>query len=415
MLIFWVPMLASSFAALVIGAANLNAQPSAADPQQALPPVADDEPKVQTFEEALQQDAEDYAKRFNVTVIDARRRLQAMRDTASTRQELQETFGPRLTGISIEHVPELKILVRLTGDTPVPDRSVTAAGMTVPIQFRTGAQSTLAQLRAASDRHHASIKTLIPQMQGIGIDTRTGELVVVVNAVGAAAAAILTREAELEALTGVPIRIRAIDGVERNSDVRGGSRVASSAGGLCTSGFVVKDTTNRTGVITAAHCADVLTYYNPNNTQIPLAFVGGWGSSTQDVQVHVSNYIERPEFYVDTAKTTVRRPVGQYALSATWPGDNACHRGETTGASCSMVEYVYYRPEAHVCGGYCSDTWVTVFGPHCAGGDSGGPVYDLNLARGIQKASSFSSGGMCNYYIYMSLDYLPSGWSLLNG
>ena len=70
---------------------------------------------------------------------------------------------------------------------------------------------------------------------------------------------------------------------------------------------------------------------------------------------------------------------------------------------------------AHLCGGYCNATSVTVLGPNCGGGDSGGPVYDLDLGRGLLKAGNYSSSGSCNYYIYMSLDYLPSGWSLLLG
>jgi hypothetical protein len=149
-------------------------------------------------------------------------------------------------------------------------------------------------------------------------------------------------------------------------------------------------------------------------TEIPLTLVGSWGYGSQDVQINTSAYVERPEFYDNTAKTTVRRPVGSYTRTATRGGDSACHRGETTGASCSFVELIDYQPPHDKCGGYCYATWVTVTGPNCKGGDSGGPVYDWDLARGLLKGTHGTTTS-CYYYYYMSMDYLPSGWSLLLG
>jgi hypothetical protein len=381
----------------------------------------DESARVQTPEEALTQDAEDYARRVGVTVEEARRRLVAGRGSVATTDRLRETYGSRLAGISIEHSPRYQIVVLLTGDAPVAAETLSAGGMSVPIVFKTGAKSTHAQLLAALERHDKAIRSLLPGAQGMGIDSRTGELVVIVNAVGAVAVtAALAKDAELETLTGVPIRVRAIDGVDMDTDVRGGSRyLGTGADGkryICTTGFSVKDTSGRTGVVTAAHCEDgSATYYNPNGTSIPLSWIGQWGYGTQDVQVQVSSYVERLEFYVDTNKTMVRRPVGSYARTATRVGDNACRRGETTGGSCSFVEMINYQPPPERCGGYCNPTWVSVTGPTCAGGDSGGPVYDGDLARGIIKGQSTSSTGTCNFYYYMSLDYLPTGWSLLLG
>jgi hypothetical protein len=380
----------------------------------------DEAPRVQTSEEALEQEAQGYAQAVGVGADEAKRRVLAMRDLRAVKERIQQTHGGRLAGIATEHSPQLQISVLLTGDAAVPAESVSAGGLTVPVVYRTGARSTIQQLRAALKQHEAAIRTLLPTTQGLGISTKSGELVVIVNAAGAAAATALARDAELETLTGVPVRIRTMAGTGGNMDVRGGSRVegvdpADGRRKVCTTGFVIKNTASTTGVATAAHCPNGLTYYNPNMTQIPLSFVTEDGTGSEDVQVHTSAYVERPEFYVDTAKTQVRRPVGSYALYATWEGDSACHRGETTGASCSMVEYVFYQPAHRDCGGYCNDTYVTVIGPHCAGGDSGGPVYELELARGLLKGGFTSTSGVCEYYWYMPIEFLPSGWSLLLG
>lgn len=368
---------------------------------------------VQTLEEAIEQDAQGYSRSVGVSLDEARQRIRAIRELRTVKMRLQQTHGSRLAGIATEHAPKLQVSVLLTGDTAVPSENVSAGGLNVPIVFRTGARSTVEQLRVASKEHAAAIRVLLPNLQGTAISSRTGELVAIVTATGAAATAALAKDAELEALTGVPIRVRAVDGTDQDMDVRGGSKVTG-----CTSGFVVKNTSGTTGVATAAHCGNSITYYNPNGTSIPLTMVAGseYGYGSQDVQIHTSAYVERAEFYVNTEKTQVRRPVGSYELYATWEGDNACHRGETTGASCSFVEYVFYRPSPpDRCGGYCADTYVAVTGPRCGSGDSGGPVYDLDLARGLLKGGNYSSTNTCNYYFYMPMDYLSSGWTLLLG
>ena len=411
---------------ILLTASGALAQGTPVGGDQVSPPASlqteDQAARIQTADEALEQDAQGYAGAAGVGLEEARRRVAAMKDLRAVKARIQQTHGARLAGIATEHSPAFQISVLLTGDAAVPAESVTAGGLTVPIVYRIGARSTLQQLRAALKQHQAAIRGLLPDAQGIGISTKTGELVVNVNATGVAAAAALARDAELETLTGVPVRIRAVDGADIDMDVRGGSRVegVNPTDGkryYCTTGFVVKNTAGTTGMATAAHCENNLTYYNPNGTSIPLTLVAGTeqGYGSQDVQVHTSTYVERPEFYVDTAKTQVRRPVGSYELYATWEGDNACHRGETTGASCSFVEYVFYQPPPDKCAGYCADTYVSVTGPHCKGGDSGGPVYDLDLARGLLKGGNFSTAGTCNFYFYMPIEYLPTGWSLLLG
>jgi len=51
-------------------------------------------------------------------------------------------------------------------------------------------------------------------------------------------------------------------------------------------------------------------------------------------------------------------------------------------------------------------------GPTCRGGDSGGPVFSGTVAFGIAKGANYTREGGCNFYFYMSTDYLPVGWTL---
>ncbi|MFN3389360.1 MAG: hypothetical protein ACK40O_10550, partial [Allosphingosinicella sp.] len=217
--------------------------------------------------------------------------------------------------------------------------------------------------------------------------------------------------------TGVPARIRLLDGPVENAEIEGGARIvgADAVTGrrvYCTTGFVVTDGI-RTGIVTAAHCPDEPIYSAPGGAEIPLSFGGQWGWSFQDVQLHVSDRAQRPIFYADTAKTLARPVTGARSRSSTRAGDAVCHRGESSGYSCALVELVDYAPPGDLCGGPCDPVWVTVAGPSCRAGDSGGPVFSGTTAFGILKGATSARSGHCNFYFYMSTDYLPLGWSLL--
>lgn len=314
----------------------------------------------------------------------------------------------------------------LTGDAPVRDRFVSAGGIVVPIAFRTGASATRDEIAAAIRLHMAAIRERVPGAQGMGVDPRTGELVLLV-APGTDRARADAVRSEVAALTGVPVRVSAANRAtadfaaagdeDGDGGLGGGSRVSGpdprdGRRYVCTAGFVVTDEV-RTGVVTAAHCPDELFYQDPVDGEIALGFVGQWGVGHQDVQVNVSERARQPLFYADTAKTAARPLTGARALAGTRAGDAVCHRGETSGYGCALVELVDFSPPGDLCAGPCDPVWVTVAGPQCRHGDSGGPVFVGTTAFGITKGGNYGSEGRCSFYFYMSTDYLPTGWRLL--
>jgi hypothetical protein len=285
----------------------------------------------------------------------------------------------------------------------------------VPIAFETGAGATVAELVSAGQRNLSALRSRLPTLQGIGTDERTGELVLTVFATGREAEAAKSRAAEMKTLLGVPSRIDVVNSPIENSDVRGGASLSS-----CTSGFVVKNSAGTTGVVTAAHCSNSLTYYNPNGTSIALSYVSGAFDSDQDIQWHTSAYVERPEFYADSG-TTARLLTGRRYRSSTAAGNNVCHRGISTGYSCGYVQQTNYRPTFDgACGtDVCDPVYVTVTGPDlaCFPGDSGGPIFASQTAFGLDKAGTRNgtARGQCGLLVYMSTDSLLSGLSLLYG
>ena len=368
---------------------------------------------VQTQTEALFDDAVQYAAQFGVTPDEGLRRLRAQQESVVATDAIAREFAQRLAGISIEHAPQYRIVVLLTGSEPVADRD--AAG--IPIVFRTGAKATRAQALEAMRKHLIDFRTDLPNARGAGYDQRTGNVVLLVTRADADKYGIEAIRTRAEEVGGVAVRVIVNDLIESNLSVDGGGRVEgiSSVTGrrnVCTSGFVVTDGA-QVGIATAAHCPDELTYQDRDGTNLPLAFAGQWGLGYQDVQVNLSDQATEPLFYANRGAGTLRRLVSWRNVAGTRAGEFVCHYGESSGYSCALVELTDYAPPGDLCGGPCSPTWVTVKGPSCIPGDSGGPVFSGGIAFGLAKGVNRTASGQCLFYYYMSTDYLPPPWRLM--
>lgn len=364
-------------------------------------------------DQALTEDATQYAAMFGVTPDEALRRLKAQQDSVAATDAIAREFGDRLAGIAIEHAPDYRIVVLLTGSEPVADRS--AAG--VPIVFKTGAKATHAQAVASMRKHLIDLHTELPSARGAGYDQHTGEVVLLVTSADAQRYGSDAIRARAEQVSGVPVRVVVNELNESNMSVVGGGYVSGDAGGRryrCTTGFVV--TNGETNAITtAAHCPDELSYEERDGTRVTLPLIGSWGAAYQDVQINGSPDSPEPLFYSNRGAGTLRRLISWRNVASTRAGDFVCHYGESSGFSCAAVELTDYAPSDELCGGPCSPTWVTVRGPGCVPGDSGGPVFSGEIAFGIAKGINRGSDGRCLFYYYMSTDYLPPPWRLLTG
>lgn len=416
-------ILVSLLAPLTMAAAPPVIAPPAPAPaitiQPAQPPaIAASLAHIETPDEALARDAAEYAALYDVPADVALRRLHAQTESVPATERIEARFRSRLAGISIEHRPAYRIDVYLTGAEPVASERLNVGGLDVPVIFRTGARATRDRVVWAMTTHQAEIRALFRVAPSMGLDPRTGELVIVVDrSTARSRGGADTLREKIEGITGVPVQIRLQDREDRNLGVEGGSRLigvdpADKLRKLCTTGFVVTDGVQQ-GVVTAAHCADTISHFDPAGGETKLDFVAQWGWGYRDVQVHLAPGPLQPLFYADTARTRLRPVTGQRSREATRAGDFVCHRGEKTGFHCAEVELVDFAPAGELCGGACLPTWVTVAGPHCRGGDSGGPVFSGTIAFGIVKGGSYRPDRSCAFYFYMSTDYLPTGWSLM--
>jgi len=132
---------------------------------------------VLTHNEALADDATQYAAHFRVPPAEALRRLKAQQASVIATDAIAREFANRLAGIAIDHSPEFRIVVLLTGNGAVADRSV--AG--VPIVFRIGAMATHSKALGAMRKHLIDLRADLPNARGAGYDQRTGEVVLLVT------------------------------------------------------------------------------------------------------------------------------------------------------------------------------------------------------------------------------------------
>jgi len=372
---------------------------------------------VETNGQALAEDAAQYAEQYRVDPIEALRRLRAQQASVEATDAIAKEFASRLAGISIEHSPTYRIVVLLTRSEAVADRTIAAGNVTVPVVFRVGARATRAQAVAAMRRHLIDFSSDLPGSRGAGYDQRTGEVVLLVRPADAQRLGLDLIRRRAEQVSGVPVRVVANDLIEANmEDVLGGGRIegpepVTGHRSRCTTGFVVTDG-ERTGVATAAHCADTPTYIDRDGTSVELPFIVQSGLGYRDVQVNLAPGA-KPYFYADRRAGSLRPLATWRNRDSTRAGDFVCHYGESSGYSCAEVELTDYAPPGTLCGGPCSPTWVTVKGPSCVAGDSGGPVFSGEVAFGIAKGVNRSADGQCLFYYYMSTDYLPEPWRLL--
>jgi len=140
------------------------------------------EEKMDPHQEGLKKDAEAIAKMQRISPEDAQRRLK-LQAAASDQLvvPLKEEFKERLVGIYIEHTPVDRLVVRLKGDTPVPDRYLNVEGDTLVTTFIHGHSHTKAELREVLDKNWQALQTAIQGLHGSYTDERTGEVVLMVD------------------------------------------------------------------------------------------------------------------------------------------------------------------------------------------------------------------------------------------
>lgn len=365
----------------------------------------------------LNKFAQEVAKIQNISPEVAMQAVKQTDEMGEIVADIRDTLRGRVAGIYTEYSPKFTVVVRLKGNGSPPKKAYDLA-QRHPIRFETGSKFTVEELVEGYNRNFEQIRALVPSVQGIGVDEKNGQIVI----------SILNKDDQnnqaknqIKKLLGKPVKFEVQETEEVPINLRGGSKILTRT--YCTSGFIVKHTNGTIGMSTAAHCEGVHTYTDIAGNQTKLTLIPNTElyNSRQDVEIHTNaNKTGMAEFYGENNKIT--KVTGRISRASTTVGMVACHQGAKTGYSCGVVEQTNYKPtyQGSCNNTTCDSTWVkvkpaTTNNLACYGGDSGGPVFNGTKALGLVHSASFSgtSKGQCNYFVYMTMDYLPTGWSVL--
>lgn len=171
--------------------------------------------------------------------------------------------------------------------------------------------------------------------------------------------------------------------------------------GSCTVGFGVKNSSGTKGIVTAAHCPNVLSF---DGTNLPFQLETNFGSA--DLQWHtapgltVENDVRTGSLFGVT--TSWRNMYGTVNRSAQSVGSQVCKYGNTTGYGCGTIQSKIIQPFGTSTVSP-NATFVSVSkngATLTAGGDSGGSWFNNNSAYGVHK------GGSPTISIYTPIDYI---------
>ena len=383
-----------------------------------------------------------YALDYSVSTQEARRRLDRIQPLQAVMASIRAHEGPRVAGWDIDHAPDLKGWVWLTGDQPAGKEAASIADGAADVEIRTGAAHTHAQLLAAQDRFGDG-GAVAQVIEGPGSRSRISDIVTFTSVnmktngieigidpdlaigtrpggVGPGETGTTTTGSVSEEtlrttttwLTGIlqdhiNVKFAVVDG-------RGVGSAASFVGGdsmrTCTAGFAAREPGGAYGIITAGHCSN-----NQRMRGVALPHVYGWESVTADAQFHK----------IPTNPFGSHRLLDDYICNSYLPitsqcdvtgdrarndmmGEYVCHIGRRSGTSCGTVTDITYRPTYDgACKAWandnndgpnmmCSSVFVKVDGPSLksCGGDSGGPWYRSGVAYGITMGTLGIAG--CN-------------------
>jgi hypothetical protein len=146
-------------------------------------------------------------KHPGVSVDQAITRLAVQEELGQAFAELRGEFSDRLSAISLQHEPDQHILVELTGQGPVPDRTALTRSGSTRVTFETGNAHTSKEFYDILDRNNALIYSLIPGVTGISGYPGDNRLVILIKGDAALADSLRTSVRTLERVMGFNIDI----------------------------------------------------------------------------------------------------------------------------------------------------------------------------------------------------------------
>ena len=332
-------------------------------------------------------EAEWYASHYAVALKDAEHRL-VLEDLAGKLDALlTKEQGESFAGMWIEHEPTFVVQIRMLPDTQeavfdyLKDENLGSLDGVINVETRQVSYEALQELQDATDRQ-------IPE--GVNsasfIDVERARIVVQVG-----------DSKSFDEVSNLELgdRVNVEKAVLPQALAIGGQAING-----CTTGFSVDEIDSfEQGISTAGHC---------NNTQPNAAgswpFQDGQQHGNTDAQWHRTPNESDPNTFF--TGSDVREVLTVWSRAEQTVYSSTCKYGKTTGYTCSPLQSKNYNPTDD-CVDNSSDTWMLLYGgsePMALPGDSGGPVFKNNGARGITTCGGPGNTPM----VYMASNYMSN-------
>jgi|WetSurMetagenome_2_1015567.scaffolds.fasta_scaffold14704_3 streptogrisin C len=339
--------------------------------------------------------ATSYANSFNVTLDEAKYRLELQPIIGEFDNTLRNIAAETFAGLWIEHEPMFRVVVLFTENGENTVQSCIPPELVGKVQVKT-AEKSYTELEKIQVNTTFAIEDLgIPVESGIDVyENRVKLYVTEQDKLNSA-----LQNNQLKISNKVDIKF--VNSLSKpETDIYGGLTLNYNSNPHCTSGFSWTDGVSTRGISTAGHCENSLSYNGS-----ALTYIAGYTSGNSDVQFHtvpagytVTNKIQYYPGYTCNITGTLGRSsqsVGMYVAKY----------GMATGRTAGLISNLSYWPYGY------SNTFIEVNntwgGDLSSAGDSGGPWYDgyYGTAYGIHHAESANDS---NDAVYMAVNYMES-------
>jgi hypothetical protein len=333
------------------------------------------------------KDVEEYATDQGIDLQTAVNRISLQEIAGNLNAELLKNESETFAGLWVQHAPKFQIIVQFTKggmEKVLPYIQDTEIANLIDFQI---VNYSLKELETAQLFTQVNVgKYGVPIDSGINVIQNRVELFVINR---------LKLDSEiLKNGLKLPPQVLEVTVNElsnQQTDIFAGLRLDAPDDRDCTSGFSVINSNGLKGIITAAHCDDIMSFNG-----IYLPFQGSAYGASYDFQWHAAPSLSVRSLVYDGTNN-------RYVFS-TKHRDNqvinefVCKYGWASGYTCGYIIDKNFNP-----GGAMNNTLIRVHrdGVNLSeGGDSGGPWFNLNTAYGLHI------GEIGEDAYYMAINYI---------
>ena len=343
----------------------------------------------------LDYDATNYAEYYNVSLEDAKERLELQKMAGLLDGTLTAKNPETYSGLWIMNAPDFSVNVAFTTSGATELLGIVNDRLSKYLRVRQ-AEWTLDELLKTMETYVSTSDQPFDKE----IDVARNQVVLVTtDAVG-----VSQKFADRLSSDGSRVALRGVAALSTPAaNVYGGLSISG-----CTSGWgISRNTTGERGIVTAGHCPNSQSYAG-----VSMPFRAEATTGTYDSQWNARSTLTVKNWFkwqADGSTRVVNAKTNRIDMS---DGMTVCKYGMTTNYTCGEITTKFYQPSACITGATATYIYVHREGVNMFdAGDSGGPVFLGLSAYGIGNCRITYDAGPPKLQdeIFMATDYVEFG------